>query len=54
MYGFLISFSGEGHEKFRDPPGEGSAAESGCGVGCAVLNWGSTISISRALADAWI
>jgi hypothetical protein len=55
MYGFLISFSGEGQEKFREPPGDERPAESGpCGVGCAVSKRGSTISISSALGETWI
>ena len=56
IYGFLISFSGEGQEKFLVPPGDERAAESGGyrGVACAVWNWASTISISRAFGEIWI
>jgi hypothetical protein len=54
MYGFLVSFSGEGQEKFREPPGDVRAGDCEWGDGSAVSNRGSTISISSDLAEIWI
>jgi hypothetical protein len=50
MYGFRVSLSGDGQEKFRGPPG--SAGETGEGSNPYILlKWGCTISISRFLAE---
>lgn len=49
-----MSFSGEGHEKFREPPGEVHAECAYLGVAWAVSKRGSTISISSALGEVWI
>lgn len=50
-YGFLVSFSGEGHEKFLGPP-PGAPGETGEGSKAAVFGKvDSTISISSALVE---
>lgn len=53
-YGFFVSFSGEGHEKFLDPA-PGAPGETGEGSKAAVFGKAlSTISISSARAEFWI
>jgi hypothetical protein len=51
MYGFRISFSGDGQEKFRGPPGSWPGE---IGEGSKAGKCGSTISISRAFTHCWL